>query len=87
MNYLFIVGKKKVNEEIQDSILIMCLERQKFWTEYSENGKTYTLEEMINSIDIKFSDTIYVYNISNTVRDKLRKLHYDFRLIDNNMNW
>lgn len=85
MNYLFIAGQKIVNGKVEESILIMGLERQKYWVEYDFNGHEYTLEEMIKSIDIKYSDTIYVYNITDNVRNELKRLHYDFRLVDNSL--
>lgn len=85
MNYLFIAGQKIVNGKVEESILIMGLERQKYWVEYDFNGHAYTLEEMIKSIDIKYSDTIYVYNITENVRNELKRLHYDFRLVDNSL--
>lgn len=85
MNYLIVVGSKSVNGKLEESILILGMERQKYWVEYSYNGHIYTLEEMIKSIDIKYSDTIYVYNITDNVRNELKRLHYDFRLIDNSL--
>lgn len=85
MNYLIVVGSKNVNGKAEESILILGMERQKYWVEYRHDGRLYTLEDMIKSIDIKYSDTIYVYNITDNVRNELKRLHYDFRLIDNSL--
>lgn len=76
MNYVLI---GTANNQGKEGILILGVERQKFWLGYEVNGKEYSLTEMINSIDIGYSDNIYCYCCSENVKNTLKELHLTYR--------
>ena len=83
MTYVFI---GTANSQGKEGILILGVERQKFWLGYNVNGKEYSLTEMINSIDIGYSDNIYCYCCSENVKNTLKELHLTYRTFDLEVN-